>query len=170
MSTNFLTFQIAGLTGDADKKHLVPILGLLQSKSTEKSGRIVVYGDSNCLDASHIEKACYWMLDAILEFTSTSHLPNIFKYNEMKDRSLQVESEVPQRMEGNRLYRYSKVLEGHLGESQARALPQCPHLVWTQPVPLNVSASTNLYQPQKLLQVPEEDLPILNVDNELKGK
>lgn len=109
------------------------------------------------------------MLDAILEFTSTAHLPSIFKHNEMKDRDLQVRTEVPQRMEGNRLYRYSKVLEGHLGEAQAKALPQCPHLVWTQPVPLNVSASTNLYQPQKLLVVSEDVVPILNVDNDLRG-
>jgi hypothetical protein len=34
----------------------VPILGLLQSKASEKSGRVVVYGDSNCLDNSHLQK------------------------------------------------------------------------------------------------------------------
>lgn len=161
-------FQFLGQTNESDQKHLVAVLGLLQTKATEKSGRIVVYGDSNCLDGSHLKKACYWMLDAILEFTSTAHLPSIFKHNEMKDRDLQVRTEVPQRMEGNRLYRYSKVLEGHLGEAQAKALPQCPHLVWTQPVPLNVSASTNLYQPQKLLVVSEDVVPILNVDNDLR--
>lgn len=164
-----LTISISlQVTGDVSKKHLVPILGLLQSKANEKSGRIVVYGDSNCLDGSHLEKACYWMLNAILEFTSTSHLATIFTHNEMKDRSLQVETEVPQRMEGNQLYRYSKVLDDHLGEYQARALPQCPHVVWVQPVPLNISASINLYQPQKLLAFPEE-IPLLNVDNDLRG-
>ncbi|PSN45586.1 Membrane-bound transcription factor site-1 protease [Blattella germanica] len=34
----------------------VPILGLLQSKASERSGRVVVYGDSNCLDNSHLQK------------------------------------------------------------------------------------------------------------------
>lgn len=34
----------------------VPILGLLQSQAQEKSGRVVVYGDSNCLDNSHLNK------------------------------------------------------------------------------------------------------------------
>lgn len=59
-------------------------------------------------------------------------------------------------MEGNRLYLYSKVLENNLGEAHARALPQCPHLVWAQAVPLNVSAPSNLYKSQKLLSVLDE--------------
>jgi len=51
-------------------KDQVPILGLLQSKgndivngqgtatsaSTVHPGRVVVYGDSNCLDSSHLQK------------------------------------------------------------------------------------------------------------------
>lgn len=158
------------LTNDQHKTQFkVPVLGLLQSKANEKSGRIVVYGDSNCLDSSHLEKACYWMLDALLEFTSTSHLPSIFKDNKFEDWSKRVDTEVPQRMEGNRLVRYSKVLAGHLGESQARALPQCPHLVWTQPIPLNISAPSNLYQSQKLLSIEDVVPPVINVNNILKG-
>ncbi|XP_031346784.1 membrane-bound transcription factor site-1 protease isoform X2 [Photinus pyralis] len=161
-------YQVMGITSGANEKFLVPILGFLQTKSNDKGGRIVVYGDSNCLDMNHLEKACYWMLDAILEYTSTSHLPSIFKQNEILDRSMQVRTEVPQRMEGNRLYRYSKVLEKHFGGDQARELPQCPHLIWSQPVPLNVSATTNLYQPQKLLAISDEIVPILHIENELK--
>lgn len=151
---------------DGKEKHEVPVLGLLQSKATEKSGRIVVYGDSNCIDASHLEQPCYWMLDAILEYTSTTHLPSVFKDNAMKDFSSRVSTDVPQRMEGNRLFRYSKVLEGHLGESQARALPQCPHLVYAHAVPLNISAPTDFYQSQKLLSLMEESaLPVIKVNN-----
>lgn len=75
---------------------------MLQTTATEKSGRVVVYGDSNCLDTSHLEKPCYWMLDAILEYTSSSHLPSIFKDNKMNDVYNVVDTEVPQRMEGNR--------------------------------------------------------------------
>lgn len=59
------------LDADADPvASAVPILGLLQSRpnevdvddaTTEKmfsspSGRVVVYGDSNCLDNSHLQK------------------------------------------------------------------------------------------------------------------
>lgn len=83
-------------------KYDVPILGLLQTTASEKSGRVVVYGDSNCLDTSHLEKPCYWMLDAILEYTSSSHLPSVFKNNQINDDYNTVDTEVPQRMEGNR--------------------------------------------------------------------
>ncbi|KAI4469491.1 peptidase s8 [Holotrichia oblita] len=161
------------LEPDADNKKLyqVPILGLLQSKSTEKSGRIVVYGDSNCLDTSHLDKACYWMLDAILEYTSTSHLPSIFENNKMDENTATVETEVPERMDGNKLHRYSKVLDNHLGDKQARALPQCPHLVWTQSVPLNISAPTNFYQSQKLLSLSEDTPPpIIMGNSQNKGR
>ncbi|XP_057969744.1 subtilisin-like protease SBT6.1 [Malania oleifera] len=43
-----------------------PILGLLE----KGGGRIVVYGDSNCLDSSHMVTNCYWLLRKILDFTS----------------------------------------------------------------------------------------------------
>lgn len=46
-----------------------------QPAATE--GRIVVYGDSNCLDSTHLEKPCYWLLDAFLEYTMTSHVPGL---------------------------------------------------------------------------------------------
>lgn len=43
-----------------------PILGLLEAGE----GRIAVYGDSNCLDSSHMVTNCYWLLRKILDFTS----------------------------------------------------------------------------------------------------
>ncbi|GAA0146676.1 serine protease [Lithospermum erythrorhizon] len=43
-----------------------PILGLLELSG----GRIAVYGDSNCLDSSHMVTNCYWLLKRILDFTS----------------------------------------------------------------------------------------------------
>ena len=56
----------------------MPILGFYQSKSTDQGGRIVVYGDSNCVDSAHLTKDCWWLMDAILEYTSMSRLPGIF--------------------------------------------------------------------------------------------
>lgn len=89
----------------------------------------------------------------------------------MDDSLPHVETHAPARMEGNKLYRYSKVLDNHLGDQQARALPQCPHLVWTQAVPLNISAPTNFYQSQKLLSLTEETSPPIVVGNfQNKGK
>lgn len=158
------------ILGEPDTtQYKIPILGLFQTKSTEKkSGRIIVYGDSNCIDSSHLDIACYWLLDAMLEYTSTSHLPSVFKDNQLLVWDGVAETETPLRMEGNRLYRYSNVLEKNLGEAQARPIPQCPHLMWAHPIPLNVSAPTNLYQSQKLLSLIEEVNIVLPVDNNIK--
>ncbi|XP_043807636.1 subtilisin-like protease SBT6.1 isoform X2 [Manihot esculenta] len=43
-----------------------PILGLVEVGE----GRIAVYGDSNCLDSSHMVTNCYWLLKKVLDFTS----------------------------------------------------------------------------------------------------
>lgn len=57
-------------------KHKEVVLGMLQtinSLTSRKAGRIVIYGDSNCLDSTHMEKACFWLLDALLEYSMTNH-------------------------------------------------------------------------------------------------
>jgi hypothetical protein len=36
-----------------------PVLGFYQTKSTENGGRIVAYGDSNCIDSAHLSKDCW---------------------------------------------------------------------------------------------------------------
>lgn len=163
--------QGAQILGESDSnKYKVPILGLLQTKSPRGGGRVIVYGDSNCIDTSHSEISCYWLLEAMLEYTSTAHLPSLFKDNQMENWYGVADTELPVRMEGNRLYRFSKVLDGNLGEAQTRPLPQCPHLVWANPVPLNQSAPTNLYQSQKLLSLIEDDVvPVVNnAENTIK--
>ncbi|CAN6202417.1 unnamed protein product [Urochloa humidicola] len=53
-------------TEDAQgKSKLSSILGMMEAGE----GRIAVYGDSNCLDSSHMVTNCYWLLRKILEFT-----------------------------------------------------------------------------------------------------
>lgn len=126
---------------------------------------MVVYGDSNCIDTSHIDKPCYWMLAAILEFTSTGHMPMIFNENNLKDRSKIVATSPPERMETTRLHLYSKVLEPNLGAGH-KALPACPQLVWVHPNPLNVSAPSNLYKSQKLLTMEDSK----SLENNIKGE
>ncbi|RZF34472.1 hypothetical protein LSTR_LSTR014091 [Laodelphax striatellus] len=144
--------QGAELLGSKTKiTEKVPILGLLQTQSMAKSGRIVIYGDSNCLDNSHLQKDCFWMLSALLDYTSTGHLPSVFSDNRITFKNKN--SDLPQRMEGNHLYRYSKVLVNRIGALQSRPLPLCPHLEWSLPIPLNKSAPTNLYKSQKLLSL-----------------
>ena len=43
--------------------------------------RLVVFGDSNCIDGAHLTKPCYWLMDAMLEYTSAGHLPQIIRDN-----------------------------------------------------------------------------------------
>ncbi|GFV43245.1 hypothetical protein TNCV_2049261 [Trichonephila clavipes] len=139
------------LKGQADKVEKVPILGLHQTSHHPSAGRIAVYGDSNCLDTAHMQKDCFWLLDALLQYTTTKHVPPLFE--ELKSDIVLDAKELPQRMEGNHLYRYSKVLEHHLGTPHTRPLPACPRLSWVRPQPLNKSGPSTLYKAQKLLSV-----------------
>lgn len=59
------------------KYDLVPILGLAQPNF--ESGRIVVYGDSNCIDSSHMKKDCFWLISALIEYASHNVLYSAFK-------------------------------------------------------------------------------------------
>lgn len=159
--------QGSEILGGKATKEKVPILGLLQTQNNVNSGRIAVYGDSNCIDNSHLQKDCFWLLDALLEYTTSSHIPATFLQIQIK-LSNEVKS-FPERMEGNHLYRYSKVLVNQLvdtGKLMIRELPPCPHLIWSFPNPLNKSAPTNLYKSQKLLSVQiESDLPVFSHDS-----
>ncbi|XP_011314538.1 membrane-bound transcription factor site-1 protease [Fopius arisanus] len=159
----------------------VPIIGLLQSKnrrfneidghagrddnhpgegnSSGVPGRLVVYGDSNCIDDAHSKKPpCFWMLDAFLEYTTTGHVPSIFtnarSRQKIPEQSEKLAIHLPKRMEGNHLDRHSKVLDSSSTSGQhLRPLPQCPSSSPAVPHPLNESAPTNLYKPQKLLSI-----------------
>ncbi|XP_071958480.1 membrane-bound transcription factor site-1 protease-like isoform X2 [Antedon mediterranea] len=137
------------LTGETKTQDDVPILGLHQQNPT--SGRVVLYGDSNCVDSSHLQKECFWLLEMLLQYTSFSNLP--IDLSDESTISLPPSGQLPERMEGNHLHRYSKVLDSHLGEPKPRPLPACPHLAWAKGEPLNISAPSNLYQHQKLLSV-----------------
>eukprot|EP00057_Strongylocentrotus_purpuratus_P020901 XP_011675375.1 PREDICTED: multidrug resistance-associated protein 5 [Strongylocentrotus purpuratus] len=104
---------------------------------------------------------CYWLLETLLQYTAYSNLSPMFSEHESIATSLPPVDTLPTRMEGNHLYRYSKVLEAHLGEPRARPLPACPQLAWAIGEPLNFSAPSNLYKHQKLLSVPEAFLPLV---------
>ncbi|XP_070070708.1 membrane-bound transcription factor site-1 protease [Drosophila takahashii] len=46
---------------------------------SNSEGRIAVYGDSNCLDSTHLEKACYWLLITFLDFAINSHKSSLLQ-------------------------------------------------------------------------------------------
>ncbi|KAJ8674081.1 hypothetical protein QAD02_005343 [Eretmocerus hayati] len=151
----------------------VPILGLLQLNedddnnvkhakvNTSKStipGRIAAYGDSNCIDDSHAHKPCFWMLDAILEFATTGHVPTVFKEAEnlVKDKKNVMPLDyldLPKRMADSHLNQHSKVLGRPKFGQQYQPLPACPVLNLADPVPLNETAPMVLYKSQKLLSI-----------------
>ena len=67
--------EVLGETGELSVK--VPVLGLYQTRASHHGGRLVVFGDSNCIDGAHLTKPCYWLMDAMLEYTSAGHLPQV---------------------------------------------------------------------------------------------
>ncbi|CAO1416110.1 unnamed protein product [Diamesa tonsa] len=127
-------------------KEKAVILGMLQtsnveaSKLTTKAGRIAVFGDSNCLDSTHLEKACFWLLDALLEYTMTTHVTNLLKGLNRSPYLEFPEKPKPQRMLDNNLHSYSKVLDPN-DSANKRSLPKCQNLKWEQPYFLNITRS-----------------------------
>ncbi|KAG1681669.1 Membrane-bound transcription factor site-1 protease [Nymphon striatum] len=141
------------IQGSVQTVHNIPILGLYQNKTKPNSaeGRIVLYGDSNCLDSSHLQKDCFWLLDALLQYTAHGVMSPMFR--DLNAGPVIPINQLPKRMEGNRLYRNSKVIENVDNVIRTKKLPTCPHLVWSTHIPLNESAPSNLYKSHKLLSV-----------------
>lgn len=84
------------------------ILGLVQVGG----GRIAVYGDSNCLDSSHMVTNCYWLLRKILDFTSSNIKdPLLFSDSVKHDEPLYVDAnQLPSRRTDVNFSSYSAVV------------------------------------------------------------
>ena len=85
-----------------------PILGLLDVGK----GRIAVYGDSNCLDSSHMVTNCYWLLRKILDYTSGNIRDSVlFADSVKKNAALYVEDhQLPSRRTDVNFSTYSAVV------------------------------------------------------------
>lgn len=109
----------------------------------QKEGRIAIYGDSNCLDSTHLDKPCFWLLDALLEYTMTSHVPSLLSdLNRLRKTTTFTEpfaNGLPLRMPNNNLHQYSKVLDNH-NANRKRDIPKCPKLLWETPIYLNITS------------------------------
>ena len=44
------------IKGESQNSERVPVLGMYQPGTPRDSGRLSLYGDSNCLDNSHLQK------------------------------------------------------------------------------------------------------------------
>ncbi|XP_050218148.1 subtilisin-like protease SBT6.1 isoform X2 [Mercurialis annua] len=85
-----------------------PILGLVEVGQ----GRIAVYGDSNCLDSSHMVTNCYWLLKKILDFTSGNiRDPLLFSDSVKQDEALYIDdNQLPSRRTDVNFSSYSAVV------------------------------------------------------------
>lgn len=89
-----------------------PILGLLEAGE----GRIVVYGDSNCLDSSHMVTNCYWLLKKMLDFTSKNIRDSVlFSDTTRLDKALHLDNnQLPSRRKDVNFSTYSAVVNKEL--------------------------------------------------------
>ncbi|GJZ24949.1 hypothetical protein Tco_0562408 [Tanacetum coccineum] len=84
---------------------LLAILGLVEAGE----GRIAVYGDSNCLDSSHMVTDCYWLLKKILNFTGKNIKdPILFSHSLKLQHPLDENYQLPIRRTGQ-----NHILPGH---------------------------------------------------------
>lgn len=89
-----------------------PILGLLEVGE----GRIAVYGDSNCLDSSHMVTNCYWLLRKILDFTGANIRDSVLFSDSSKQDTPLVEddNQLPSRRTDVNFSSYSAVVGKNL--------------------------------------------------------
>ncbi|CAF0772169.1 unnamed protein product [Brachionus calyciflorus] len=100
-------------TSQKSKIEQVPILGLVrlsQDKPDVEPGRIVVYGDSNCIDSSHIKKDCFWLLSALIEFATHNVLYSAFKESTSENFESKNYKQIL-RLEKTGFENYSKILD-----------------------------------------------------------
>ncbi|XP_047970773.1 subtilisin-like protease SBT6.1 isoform X1 [Salvia hispanica] len=90
-----------------------PILGLVE---VGEEGRIAVYGDSNCLDSSHMVTNCYWLLKKILDFTASNiRDPVLFSDSSRQDKALHLDdNQLPSRRTDVNFSTYSQVADKEL--------------------------------------------------------
>lgn len=94
------------ITGSSSVINNIPILGLYETPE-EGGGRIVVYGDSNCLDSAHMQRDCFWLLETLLKYVTGSTSPPPFAAsNQVRPQP----TLLPQHMEGNLQMAVSRIL------------------------------------------------------------
>eukprot|EP00828_Plagiopyla_frontata_P041559 TRINITY_DN5964_c0_g1_i1.p1 TRINITY_DN5964_c0_g1~~TRINITY_DN5964_c0_g1_i1.p1 ORF type:complete len:271 (-),score=32.68 TRINITY_DN5964_c0_g1_i1:78-890(-) len=60
----------------------IPILGVLpHANESPKSGKIIVYGDSNCIDSNYLYNDCFELFFDMLDYLETTQM-NLFAYFE----------------------------------------------------------------------------------------
>ncbi|XP_070135836.1 membrane-bound transcription factor site-1 protease [Drosophila bipectinata] len=106
VSTDYSTFKKRVLLL-RKKEHSISYAKIVNSRNNE--GRIAVYGDSNCLDATHLEKACYWLLITFLDFAINSHKSSLLQnLNRIEEFKKVKASPLPLRISSNSIHTVPK--------------------------------------------------------------
>ena len=105
----------------------------------------LVYEKSAICKKIFCASASFWMLDAILEYATTGHIPSIFVEEKNRHKGVKRDSsileELPKRMENSHLSQHSKVVESETGEKERfRPMMLCPVVPLATPNPLNETA------------------------------
>ncbi|CAH2103147.1 unnamed protein product [Euphydryas editha] len=149
-----------GDTTGGGKKVDVPILGLLQTESEPRdytndtnnklprAGRLVVYGDSSCLEGG-AARPCHWLLLAALQYALVGHVPTSLREAAATSHHRDVHiipSDLPKRAEGGRLHAYSRVLSPD--GSGPRPVPECASPSPMNPEPVHAPPSARTLAPR----------------------
>ncbi|CAF3385989.1 unnamed protein product [Rotaria sp. Silwood1] len=136
----------------------MPILGLVEASG---GGRVAIYGDSNCIDSVHLVRDCYWLLLALLEFTTSSRVPKLFL---QLDENRQMDLDVPEleRLNTSRLHKFSRVIEKNDidNKNKQRELPKCfvnQPVKPSEPLMTNSASQNNIMRYQNRLISIEDD-------------
>ncbi|XP_045458045.1 membrane-bound transcription factor site-1 protease [Melitaea cinxia] len=149
-----------GDTTGGGKKVDVPILGLLQTESESRdytndtntklprAGRLVVYGDSSCLEGGSA-RPCHWLMLAALQYALVGHVPTSLREAAATSHHRDVHiipSDLPKRAEGGRLHAYSRVLSPD--GSGPRPVPECISPTPMNPEPVHAPPSARTLAPR----------------------
>jgi len=116
---------LADQTNGKSEQVNVPILGFYPTapdiiEQRNSSGRVVVFGDSTCLDDVNKGRDCFWLLHRILTFTSDGQISDKLPSEKPLSQPFKADFlKLPERFEGNDLPRFSKVV----GQSAACRRP-----------------------------------------------
>ncbi|XP_054734324.1 membrane-bound transcription factor site-1 protease [Anastrepha obliqua] len=144
-------------------KNLKQILQTMPIISTSTSGRVAVFSDSNCLDSIHLEKACFWLLDAILEYTMNSYKSELLqKLNRLSEFYPNSENSLPLRLYSSNLHLHSKVIDSN-NKFHKKETEKCETLHWLKP--LGVSSAELKLTTNRLKHI---DLNLLKANTDHK--
>jgi membrane-bound transcription factor site-1 protease len=97
----------------------LPVLAAVQTVATSSSaagGRVIVFGDSNCIDTAHLKMDCWWLLEELLGFAASANARPLHIFPDSSALSEPLVDNgggtmaLPKRTEGSGLERWSNVI------------------------------------------------------------